>query len=517
MSEDRDIAAAFTEGLEPVLDATPPFPEWESLQFEPLSPVGRSSQWWVAAVAAVLVIVVGGGSLLLAGRFGGSNDETSASGDNALPGGSEITAPAADVPASIEGRWILESWQDGGDRIVVEVGVNADDEPWLEFTSTFEGELDTFVSADGTGTAGTFVGSTGCNAISPTDYEYSAEFLVLGQAVVPAGACSLSAVDEGLVAEDVLLAMLSNTPDGIEVIMGSDRMEWFGSNLEGKVYPLVFRRVGSPPLATTDGTSTTTTLEPEQGLAMRVYEVDGIEVVTPSFLDELPEQATRVEFHTTVIDSGNGPELCTGIVLDSLPPQCSGPVAAGLDMDGWSEEASGVRWGERSVVVTWPPVDGFVEVLDQSQYAPPALEYPPGDLPAECENTDTGAGAGPVNEYANSLGDNNGGLYVTNDGTLVLQVVGDAAPHREAMAELGGACVVEVSRNAAEQRTIQEALHPLIATIAEVVGSYVSSPGPAGRVDLELPVVDRATARAIAELADDPTAIRIIGTAVLHP
>jgi hypothetical protein len=85
------------------------------------------------------------------------------------------------------------------------------------------------------------------------------------------------------------------------------------------------------------------------------------------------------------------------------------------------------------------------------------------------------------------------------------------------MAELGGACVIEVARSEAEQRTIQEAIHPLLVDLAELVGVYSSSTGPGGRVDLQLPVVDRATARAIAELVDDPTAIRIVGSGVLHP
>ena len=47
-------------------------------------------------------------------------------------------------------------------------------------------------------------------------------------------------------ADEVLLAMLGNTRNGIEVAVGSDRMQWFGSNLEGTSHPLVFRRDGVP-------------------------------------------------------------------------------------------------------------------------------------------------------------------------------------------------------------------------------------------------------------------------------
>jgi hypothetical protein len=306
--------------------------------------------------------------------------------------------------------------------------------------------------------------------------------------------------------------MLWNTSDGIEVALGTDRMEWFGSNLEGTVYPLVFRRDGSPP----PDASSTTTPSTEDGPVVRVYEVEGIEVVTPTRLDELPERATQVEFLVTVIDSGDGPELCIGGVATSLPPQCSGPVAAGLNMEGWSEELYGVQWGDRSVVVTWPPVDGIVTVVADSPLIPWDVEFPPEALPVECRDVETAAGTGAINEYASSLGARNGGLYVASDGTLVLQVVGDPAPHRAALAAFGGACVVEVPRNEAEQRSIQDALGPLLADLPELAGYAVgTSTGAGGRVVVHVPVADRAIARAIGNLVDDPTAIRIVGLGIL--
>ncbi len=484
------------------MDAPPPAPETESLQFDSESVRGGLSRWWIAVVAAVLVLFLGGGSLLLLGRLGGGDDDASGAGG---PGASSDT-----VAGPIEGRWVLESWEDGGDRITVEIGVNTTEQPWIEFTVDFEGQRDTFASADGAGTAGTFEGSTGCNKIRPATFEYSAGFLNHGEVVVQAGKCDPDA------AEQALLATLRNTSDGIEVIMGADRMEWYGSNLEGKSYPLTFRRDGSPAPPTTEPQLPTTTLAPEEGLAIRVWEVEGIEVVAPSHVAELPEQASRVEFHTMVIDEGEGPTLCAGIVLDSLPPQCSGPVATGLDMDGWSEETNGVRWGERSVLVTWPPIDGKVQVLGQSEITPFNLESPTEGLPAVCEGIELRAGAGPVNDYARSIGSSNGGLYVSNDGTLVLQVVGDPVPHREALAELGGACVIEVGRSENELLSIQNAVHPLLRDIPELFGTYSSSTGAGGRVDLYLPVADRAVAQVIAALIDDPTAIRIIGMAVIH-
>jgi hypothetical protein len=74
-----------------------------------------------------------------------------------------------------------------------------------------------FRHADGIG--GWALGSTGCNGIRETGYEFSAGFLVLEEAVVQAVGCEPNR------AEEVLLAMLWNTPDGIEVVMDSDRMQ----------------------------------------------------------------------------------------------------------------------------------------------------------------------------------------------------------------------------------------------------------------------------------------------------
>jgi hypothetical protein len=444
------------------------------------------------------------GSLLLMAVVACGDD----SDGDASSGGSPTQPQIGDVAASIEGRWVLESWEEGAEPILVEVGVNAAGEPWLEFTQTFAGVGDSFVSGDGTGTAGTFVGSTGCNGIRETGYEFVAGFLVLEEAVVQAVGCEPNR------AEEILLAMLGNTSDGIEVALDGDRMEWFGSNLEGMVYPLVFRRDGAPPAP---GGSSTTLPSAADAPAVTVYEIEGVEVVTPTRLSELPERATQVEFVVTVIDSGDGPELCVGGVATSLPPQCSGPVAAGLAMEGWSEEMNGVRWGERSVVVAWPPIDGIVDVVSDSPVIAWEVVFPPDQLPAECRDIAIAAGVGVINDYASSLGARNGGLYLANDGTLVLQVVDDPAPHRAALAESGGACVVEVARSEAEQRSIQDALRQLLADdIPEFAGSLAIGTGAGGRVVVYVPVADGETARTIASLVDDPTAIRIVGSGILR-
>ncbi len=305
--------------------------------------------------------------------------------------------------------------------------------------------------------------------------------------------------------------MLRNTSDGIEVIADGDRMEWYGSNLEGMTRPITFKREGAPPA------ETTTTIVPT--VSFGVYDVDGVEVVTPTQLDELPEQATRVRFVTTIIDSGSGPELCLGGVMESLPPQCSGPVAEGLDMEGWSEEASGVRWGEQSVVVTWPPVDGAVQVLSQSEaLASPDLVYPPGELPAECEGIDTDAGAGTINAYANSLGAANGGVYVANDGTLVLQVVGDPEPHREALAGRGRSVCYRGRREVEAEQQQSRIPLPRCSAISRVRPCQLRAQHRAGRTGRGLHSgggrrrgTDDRQPRGRSE------AIRLVGRGILYP
>lgn len=63
----------------------------------------------------------------------------------------------------------------------------------------------------------------------------------------------------------------------------------------------------------------------------------------------------RYEATTTVLEDADGPELCLGGVLDSLPPQCGG-----VPVDGWSwadvdgeESVGGTTWGEFQVVGTY--------------------------------------------------------------------------------------------------------------------------------------------------------------------
>ncbi|WP_148615604.1 hypothetical protein [Nocardioides rubriscoriae] len=85
----------------------------------------------------------------------------------------------------------------------------------------------------------------------------------------------------------------------------------------------------------------------------------------------------------TVMDTGDGPELCLGAVAESYPPQCSGPAVRGWD---WADQAPNVerqgdiRWGSFAVAGTWDGTTFTVSDAIPGALYDPAPE-PPVDLP----------------------------------------------------------------------------------------------------------------------------------------
>lgn len=250
--------------------------------------------------------------------------------------------------------------------------------------------------------------------------------------------------------------------------------------------------------------------------ALRVFNVGGIEVVAVTESTELPERATQVVFESTIIDAGSGPVLCGRAVDASLPPQCSGLFIDGIEMTGWSEQSFGVIWGERSVTVSWPPVDRRVDLITDGPHTNTEVVFPHLETPEVCQGITDFVSPGTVTDYARQLGSESGGLYVTSDGRLVLQVTSDPAPHRIALASDGmEACVVQTKYSEAELTSIRAQLEPQLRSIAPEVASSAS--GIAGRVELRIDVADLATVNAIADLVEDPASVRVIGRAVLLP
>ena len=68
----------------------------------------------------------------------------------------------------------------------------------------------------------------------------------------------------------------------------------------------------------------------------------------------VPDGEVRTGGLVTVLDPGEGPELCLGAVAESYPPQCGGPRLEDFDFgDVGAEEASGVTWGQYAVTGTY--------------------------------------------------------------------------------------------------------------------------------------------------------------------
>lgn len=110
-------------------------------------------------------------------------------------------------------------------------------------------------------------------------------------------------------------------------------------------------------------------------------------------------------YPVTVLDDGDGAELCLGGVMDSLPPQCGGPALVGWkweDHDGDFESSSGVRWGDFLVTGSFDgtsvtpsevvPADEFEEPADSAglgddEFATPCPEPAGGWVPVDPATT----------------------------------------------------------------------------------------------------------------------------------
>lgn len=134
----------------------------------------------------------------------------------------------------------------------------------------------------------------------------------------------------------------------------------------------------------------------------------------------------------TVLDAGDGLELCLGAVAESFPPQCSGIPLAGWSWDGvdGAETASGVTWGAYAVQGTY---DGTTFTITQpplmlALYDPMPLADPTGGTP----------GQGTADELA-SIQDDLPGLLgddllssSVQDGRLWIDVVWDDGTRQDA-------------------------------------------------------------------------------------
>ncbi|QUW18966.1 hypothetical protein [Agrococcus sp. Marseille-Q4369] len=141
-----------------------------------------------------------------------------------------------------------------------------------------------------------------------------------------------------------------------------------------------------------------------------------------------------------VLDDGE-PILCLGPVMESAPPQCSGPALARFD---WAQlepvEMEGVRWAQVAMQVTYDAASHTVtqagDLLDLAAITMPAIEYPTGDLD-EATIAAVQADLDSL-ERADVLG------HVGMDGVVVLSVTFDDGSMQAALDEIYGDGVVFV-------------------------------------------------------------------------
>jgi len=223
---------------------------------------------------------------------------------------------------------------------------------------------------------------------------------------------------------------------------------------------------------------------------------------------------------------GEPPELCVGGVAESYPPQCGGPELVGLD---WTdlpehEKASGVTWGEASVVGTY---DGarFTLVEPPTQEPPDGPAPEPAAFPQLCDDPFRGGDEDYASdsEAAQTAQNDLGGLlqsydgYVTSwvsDGSSMFNVLvqGDAEEAHAAIREVwpGGLCVEQ--RDLPTERDLRAAQQAVVESDVKVLS--VGSGGADAVLDVAVLVADEPNVAAVQQAVSDwltPDQVRVTG------
>lgn len=109
--------------------------------------------------------------------------------------------------------------------------------------------------------------------------------------------------------------------------------------------------------------------------------------------DPLPASSQELIGQGTVLSKGDGPPMfCLGAVLESFPPQCSGPEIIGWNWNTVDDSMSSddVTWGTYAVQGTW---DGRAFTLTRPP-VPLALYDPPANIDPRTDPANAGGGTG---------------------------------------------------------------------------------------------------------------------------
>lgn len=180
----------------------------------------------------------------------------------------------------------------------------------------------------------------------------------------------------------------------------------------------------------------------------------------------VPDGAVRTQGLVTVIDAGQGPEMCLGAVAESYPPQCGGPAVAGFAWgDVGSEQAGGTTWGQYALTgtfdgTTFTVTDAIPAALYDTAAAPET-----GGLEPACDDavaTDRGR-ATPEDMDATLAAASALPTYATawlSRGTISVAVTGDAEAAEATLRRTWGGplCVTTVERTDADLNAINQEL-----------------------------------------------------------
>jgi hypothetical protein len=193
-----------------------------------------------------------------------------------------------------------------------------------------------------------------------------------------------------------------------------------------------------------------------------------------------PAPPTQFAGNVFVIDDGNGPVVCAGGVMESLPPQCGGPALDGLDWADvpWADTGQGQHWagmyievgvaGERLQLLSAPEETHQTDGRSMMDFTPPCPApeggwvFTPGPLA-------TDAALNAAAQYISNQPDAAGNwVYNLVDPpaefsfalVLVATFTGDIDRHTAAISELwsGPLCVVERDVTEASLRAVQDEL-----------------------------------------------------------
>ncbi|WP_439937001.1 hypothetical protein ACS3YM_13785 [Nocardia sp. N13] len=194
----------------------------------------------------------------------------------------------------------------------------------------------------------------------------------------------------------------------------------------------------------------------------------------------VPDGPVSTHGLVTVLDDGDGPEMCLGAVAESYPPQCGGPELDGFDFgDVGAESAAGVTWGSYALIGTFDGTTFTVTDSTPAALYDPMAEEPVDGLEAAC-SVPGGSGGGRTSPEdmdatlaAASALPGYATAWLTGD-TINVAVTEDATGAEATLRETwdGGLCVTTVERTDADLNAINQELQAALGEQLLTSGSF---------------------------------------------